>query len=286
MSEKKLNKLKVITTFYNPGKFLDNCVASIFTQNYENYEVLFIDDCSTDDSYKKIPAPTYKVDEKGEVIHDENGEIIILEVPPILQRTKCVKSHLWRASSRATALPNLHQAIMNFCTDPDDIVTIVDGDDWLFDRHVLSYVNDYYNENDCWMMYGSSKWTDGRSCCSSAYKPEEYNYLRDLSRVPFRVSHLRTFKAGLYHKIAEQDPEFACMKDDNGEWYDYAYDVPLCTPLLEMAGPDKVKHNEKILYVYNRDNPISEDKINQKRQTGVHLEVLKKKPFKRIENYK
>jgi len=279
-----LNKLKIISPFYNPGDFLDMCINSLLTQDYENYEVLFIDDASTDNSYSKIPACTYKVNEKGEPEKDENGELIILEKHPLLEKTKCLSVQAWRANIRATALPNLHAAIMNWCTDPDDIVVIVDGDDWLLNKSSLSYINNYYNDNpDCWMMYGSSRWTDGRRCCSSAYPEFEFKNLR---AAPFRVSHIRTFRAGLYHKIAEQDPDFSCMMDKNKQFYKSCYDVALCLPMLEMAGFKHIKHNSIPLYVYNRDNPISDDKVDQNLQWSIHAEILKKKPFKRIENYK
>lgn len=189
----------------------------------------------------------------------------------------------WRASSRATALPNIHQGIINFCTDPEDIVVILDGDDSLKGKTVLSYINQYYNNNkDCWFMYGSSIWTDGRKCCSSPYPEFEFKNLR---AAPFRISHIRTFRAGLYHKIAEQDPEFKCMRDDNGEWYTSTYDVALCYPMLEMAGFSHVFHNKEKLYIYNRDNPLSDDKVDQIKQWSIHEEILKKKPFKIIENY-
>lgn len=283
MSDIKQNKIKVLVPFYNPGDFLDMCINSVLTQDYPNYEVLFIDDCSKDNSYNKIPACTYKVDESGNPELDENGQLIILEKHPILEKTKCLNVIAWRASSRATALPNIHNGIMNFCTDPEDIVVILDGDDWLYSKGSLSYINQFYNDNpECWMMYGSSKWTDGRKCCSSAYPEHEFRHLR---AAPFRVSHIRTFRAGLYHKIAEQDPSFSCMKDKNGEWYQMTYDVAMFLPMLEMAGFNHVKHNPKPLYIYNRDNPISDDRTNQQLQWDIHAEINQKTPFKSINDY-
>ncbi len=284
METKQLNKLKILITFYNPGDFLDMCINSILTQDYDNYEVLFIDDCSTDGSYQKIPACIFKTDDDNKPIRDENGELVILEKHPILDRTKCSNVTLWRASSRATALPNLHKGIMEFCTDPDDIVVILDGDDWMYGRNSLSYINDFYNQNpECWMMYGSSKWTDGRKCCSSPYPEAEFRHLR---AAPFRVSHIRTFRAGLYHKIEEQDPMFSCMQDKNGEWFRSCYDVCMFLPMLEMAGFEHVKHNLKPLYIYNRDNPISDDKVDQQLQWDIHEEILTRPKFKQIKNFK
>lgn len=280
--EKKLNKIKIIIPFYNPGEFLDMCVNSILTQDYDNYEVLFIDDCSTDGSYNKIPACTFKMAADGTPELDQEGNPIIESKHPILEITKCKNVVAWRASQRNSALPNIHNGVMNFCTDPDDIVVLLDGDDWLFNKNSLSYINDYYNEHGCWMMYGSSRWTDGRKCCSAPYLREEFPKLRSL---PFKVSHIRTFRAGIYHEIGKQDPEFSCFKDTHGNWYQMTYDVAIFFPLLEIAGFDNVKHNEKPLYVYNRNNPISDDKVNQQLQWDIHTEISKKSKFKQIESY-
>jgi hypothetical protein len=76
------------------------------------------------------------------------------------------------------------------------------------------------------------------------------------------------------------------MKDKNGDWYTITYDVAMFLPMLEMAGFEHVKHNTKPLYVYNRDNPISDDKVNQQKQWDVHEEILQKESFKKIESYK
>ncbi len=278
------NKIKIIVPFYNPGKFLDRCVNSLLTQDYDNYEILFIDDCSSDGSFSKIPAVKYKGDENGDLLKDENGEPIVESKHPLLDKTKCQNILAWRSGERVTALPNLHNGIMKFATDPNDIVVIVDGDDWLFNKKSLSYINDFYNNNpECWMMYGSSKWTNSMKCCARKYTSEDF---KDLRKVQFKVSHIRTFRAGLYAKIAEQDENYDCMKDNSGNWYKMTYDVAMFLPMLEMAGEKHVFYNETPLYVYNRENPISDDKVNQNLQTAIHLQINKKKRFHKIETYK
>lgn len=278
------NKIKIIVPFYNPGKFLDRCVNSLLTQDYDNYEILFVDDCSTDGSFSKIPAVKYKGDENGELLKDENGEPIVEHKHPLLDKTKCKNILAWRSGERMTALPNLHNGIMRFATEPDDIVVIVDGDDWLFNKKALSYINDFYNKNpECWMMYGSSKWTNNMKCCAREYTKEEFE---DLRKAPFKISHIRTFRAGLYKSIGEQDFQYDCMKDKHGNWYQMTYDVAMFLPMLEMAGKEHIFYNDTPLYVYNRDNPISDDKVNQQLQWDIHAEILRKKPFERIESYK
>jgi glycosyltransferase involved in cell wall biosynthesis len=250
MSGNIKNKFVIITPFYNPGEFLEKCISSIITQRYDNYKIVFIDDMSIDDSWDKLP-------------HDD-------------ERAICIKNTV-----RKTALENIHNAIMNHC-DKDDICVLVDGDDWLYNKNVLNNLNIFYNVHDCWISYGQSSWTDGRRGFASAYPESEFSNLR---KAPFRVSHIRTFRAGLYQKIQEQDKDFSCMKDSNGEFYKMTYDVAIMFPIMEMAGYDKVKFNDTILYVYNRSNPISDDRVNQQLQWDIHAEISNKPFFNKIENY-
>jgi glycosyltransferase involved in cell wall biosynthesis len=245
------NRIVVITPFYNPGYFLSQCVASLMSQKYDNFHVVFVDDASTDGALDKLP----KDDSRVTIIHNE---------------------------IRKTALENLHNAIMNHC-NPDDIVVFVDGDDWLPNKKVLSEINDFYNKHDCWIMYGQASWTDGRRGFASAYLNEEFSNLRN---APFRVSHIRSFRAGLYQMIQTQDPTFSCLKDKSGEFYKMTYDVAIMLPILEMAGPDKTRFNDTILYIYNRNNPISDDRVNQQLQWNIHAEINQKPKFKKIESYK
>lgn len=245
------NRIVVITPFYNPGEFLEQCVASVVSQKYDNFKVVFVDDCSTDGSFDKLPK--------------DNPNVVIV-----------------KNETRKTALENIHDAIMNHC-EPDDIVALIDGDDWLPNKNVLSYINDFYLKNNCWIMYGQANWTDGRRGFASAYSTTEFENLR---KSPFRVSHLRTFRAGLYQKIKDQDAEFSCMKDVDNNFYKMTYDVAIMFPIMEMAGFDKTKFNDTILYIYNRSNPISDDRVNQALQTGIHIEISNKKKFNKIEAYK
>ena len=255
------NRIKIITPFYNPGEFLENCVSSLMSQKYDDYQVIFVDDCSTDGSFDRLPK--------------NNPKAII------------IKNEI-----RKTALENIHDTIMNHC-DPDDIVVLVDGDDWLPNKAVLSYINDFYNQHDCWMMYGQAGWTDGNKGCSFPYQSKEH--FDNIRRSPshsngqpsgYLISHIRTFRAGLYQKIKEQDNDFSCLKDKTSAFYRMTYDVSMFLPMMEMAGFEKVKYNEKVLYTYNRGNPISDDRVNQKLQWDIHNEIYKKRKFTKIESYK
>jgi len=255
----KTNKIKIIIPFYNPGDYFDMCINSVLTQDYDNYEVLFIDDSSTDDSYKKIPDCTYQTNEKNEPIRNEKGELIITEIHPILEITKCLKVNAWKSSRRLTALANIHNAIINFSTDPDDIIFILYGDDWLVNKNVLKKINENYNEHNCLLTYGSSKLSDGKKCYSSNYSEKEFSIIR---KVTPKFSHPLTFRKSLYNKFCELDPRFDQFIDKTNNWFTSCSNYAIFYPLAELAGYEKTLHINDIIYIYNIDNPLNSEKLN------------------------
>lgn len=42
-------KFSIIVTAYNVDEYIDNCINSVLSQSYKNYELIIVDDCSTDD---------------------------------------------------------------------------------------------------------------------------------------------------------------------------------------------------------------------------------------------
>lgn len=252
--EEKLNRLVVISAFYNPGTFLEQCVGSLITQKYSNYHIYFVDDASTDKSMDKLP------------IGNPNVTVI-------------------RNKERRTALENIHFVIMNHCKT-DDIVILVDGDDAIT-KTALSDVNSFFVENNIWLSWGSCIWNsnDGNNVYgkdfSRPYTQEEFKNIRS---APFKISHLRAFVAGLYiNGIGKQDPEFKSLKNSEGDFYKSSYDTCIFLSLLELAGFEKSKHNSKKLYIYNLHG-ANDHVLNQNLQTSIHLEVIKKQPFKQIKD--
>lgn len=48
--KEKMVKVSIIFTVYNSAKFLDECLDSLQNQTYKDYEIITIDDCSTDET--------------------------------------------------------------------------------------------------------------------------------------------------------------------------------------------------------------------------------------------
>lgn len=239
--------------FYNADKFIEQSIMSALTQKHNNFTLVVINDASSDNSDKIVQDLLMQNQEK--IIYINNKE-------------------------RMGAMYNHQNAIFNYC-NTEDIVIHLDGDDWFPNNKVLSYIDDFYNFHGCLMMYGQAKYFSGREGNARPYlSKEEFDNKRNL---PFFVSHIRTFRAKAFFEIKNQDPDLECFKDDKNNWYSMAPDVAMMYPLLEICGYDKVKYNDKVLYIYNDSNPICEFKVNLQLQEQLHRHVLAKKPFKQID---
>lgn len=65
--------VSIIVPVYNVEEYLDRAIASIKKQRYQNYEVLIIDDGSTDKSLMKLKKYASE-DQRVKVFEKENGE--------------------------------------------------------------------------------------------------------------------------------------------------------------------------------------------------------------------
>lgn len=109
---KKLNyKIGIIIPNYNYEEWIDKCLTSIANQTYKNFEVIFCDDCSTDNSVNIA----YKYVEKM------NIKIVQLQQKRLNGGTR-------------------NEAYL-YLSDDVDYVWYVDSDDWLKDNKVLEKIN-------------------------------------------------------------------------------------------------------------------------------------------------
>lgn len=69
-----MDKLSIIVPAYNASRFLSPCLSSILNQEYENIEVIVIDDGSTDCTGSIIDRYA-RQDERVRAIHKENGGV-------------------------------------------------------------------------------------------------------------------------------------------------------------------------------------------------------------------
>ena len=190
------------------------------------------------------------------------------------------KFRLIKNTEKKYALKNIHDTLNLINPDEKDIIVILDGDDWLSSADVLSKLNDIYNLEDCWMTFGSyieyPKNIRGKFAKKISDDVVDNNLFRESD---WMSSHLRTFRYKLWEKINKQD----FVSSETEKYYKAAWDLAFVFPMLEMAG-GKAKYVEDVLYVYNRSNPLNEDKINHNVQLTEEQEVRKKQKYSLLED--
>ena len=66
--------LSIIVPCYNTGKYIEKCLYSIINQNYQNIEVIVVDDGSIDDT-REIVNSIIRLDNRIKYIYKENSGV-------------------------------------------------------------------------------------------------------------------------------------------------------------------------------------------------------------------
>jgi glycosyltransferase involved in cell wall biosynthesis len=233
-------KIKIVSTFWNCGQYIEDCILSVKNQTFKNFEMFLIDDMSQDDTVEKIKK----------IIKDDS------------------RFHLIVNEEKKYKLKNMDDLITDESFfDDEDVIVELDGDDKLYDSYVIEKINNkYLNNKNLWITNGSFIFSDGNPGFSSKVNP--FTIRKDI----FRFSHLRTWKAHLWRSI---DEESFIGPDD--EYFKSAPDVAYSFPMVEMAGLRHYEYIPDIMYVYNASSPFNENK--PKSSMGGLNDVIKNEHF-------
>lgn len=225
----KMPGLHVLIPSYNCGKWIERTVHSVSYrgQHLSTDSVLLIDDASTEEGYADLAKSL--CDQYGFRYHRNE------------ENTKCPY--------------NLRLGIEMLDAEPDDIIFLLDGDDYL-PPQALSVVMTYYLANpDLWMTYGQyePKPTNTGQTLAMPYPKEivENDAYRGFMHC---FNHSISFRKHLWDQISDED-----LQDDEGNWFERAYDSLIMHPMLELCGPDHYQFIPHTTYYYNAvgDNPDS-----------------------------
>lgn len=237
--QKTEQKIVVISPFYNAENYIAKCIYSVAAQDYDNYEHILIDDCSTDNSARL-------------------AEQAIESLPIELRK----KFKLVLNKENVGAVKNHMQQIR--LLDDQDIVMLLDGDDSLVNHpDIFDYYNRIHEQADftygsCWSM------VDSIPLVSQPYPPnikqeKKYKEYRFNWIMPY--THLRTLKAGLLKH--EHNRKF---QDQEGNWFRAGGDNATFYTALTNADPNRVYVVPDIVYNYNDASPLNDYKVNKTEQ--------------------
>lgn len=106
-------KFGIIIPNYNYEHTIDKCLSSIASQIYKNYEVIFIDDVSTDDSVK--------------IAYDYVDKLSSIKIVELKQKR-------YNGGARNEGYLYLSEDV--------DYVYYIDSDDWFYDENCLKKINE------------------------------------------------------------------------------------------------------------------------------------------------
>ena len=241
----------IIIASYNNEKWYFINLMSAISQNYSNFRIIYINDNSKDNTAVLVSDFLKQYDVGKKISFINNNE-------------------------RIGALANYYHAI--YLCQPQEIIVMLDGDDWLIDENVLSTLNKVYQDNDIWITYGQWKSYPYNYLGNSRQLPAEVIAAKNYRQSEWVTSHLRTFYAALFHKIKRSDFLY-----QNEIFFPMAWDQVIMFALLELGG-EHSKFISDILYIYNQANPINDDKINLAFQINLENIIRKQQKYETTYN--
>ena len=230
--EKKDYKIGIIVPNYNYEHTIEKCLTSIFNQTYKNYEIIFVDDMSTDNSVE-IAEKTYKKYLKD--TYGYNDDTCIKEKMKIIQ----LKQKRLNGGARNEAYLHL--------SDDVDYVYYVDSDDWLYDEHSLEKINNKLQTRPDVLFVGMADYKNNKinTCFIPKYK-DKYEAIKGWSGSCGKVikKSLATRQECLYNE--------GTLKEDKNQH---------CKICIYM---NSFKLLQEPIYVWNRQNTKSVTTIREK----------------------
>ncbi len=238
---------KIVSPVHNARPWVDRFVQRVRTQTYHDWQAIIIDDCSDDGTYERLV----------ELTREENRITLV------------------RNTHRRLALANIVLGVNSICTNDEDVIVLLDGDDWFSDETVLDHLNGVYEDDDIWITWGSFVvHPGGRRGTTARPLPWFYN----IRKGHFIFSHLRTAKHFLWKNIKDEDLRYRETQD----YYPSGWDNALMRPMLEMAGRRHSRFVSRILYVYNAENPANDQKADPELQKRCRQEIYDRPPYRRM----
>lgn len=239
----------IVIPSYNNARWYEKNLDSVFSQKYDNYRVMYIDDASQDGTAQLVEQY-------------------------IAERNQAHRVTLIKNDANKGALCNIFNAVYS-CADTDIMVTL-DGDDWFAHDQVLSRLNREYQNPNVWLTYGQYQEVPSGRIGVGMPMPKKIIALNAYRDVPWVTTALRTFYVWLFKNILLDDLQH------DGNFYKVAWDLAFMFPMLEMAA-GRMSSISDVLYVYNRLTPLNDDKIRSRQQSDLAQHIRSKERYQPLE---
>ena len=228
-------------------EYIIECLESIKNQTYQNFEIIFINDGSSDIDFI-IEYVKNNLEGKFNIIH--------------------YKQNKGPAFTKWAFINYLKKNNNN----PNDIALIVDGDDSI-QTNTLEILNFRYNQTKCWTTFGEAT---GTFCQESRKIANNDTYYENMRSKKWCANHPRSFKVGILTYFNENDFKY------NNEWLKKCTDRSLVYDSLERSGNHKIQHVNIVLYNYREHDNNSHKKVKNKYKEKVLKYILNKPKKEKI----
>ena len=229
-------KFSIIVPVYNVENYLRQCIDSILVQTYKNYEVILVDDGSTD--YSSNICDTYfKEYSNIKVIHKKNGGLSNARNTGLLEAT-------------------------------GKYIIFIDSDDFWVDKDFLMNINNSISDEDL-IIFNSFKYYENRKNRKNRFKEDNFlNKLSEKNKIKYLIKK-NIYKACAWDKVIKRD----ILINNNIKFPSdlLSEDMSWCGQLLEKV--KKVKVYSKPVYAYRqRKNSIS-NKVDEKHVLDIIKQI-------------
>lgn len=216
-------KMSIIIPIYNTEQYLNQCVDSVLDQTYRNFEIILIDDGSTDGS-PKICDEYVKKDKRVRVIHKVNGGL---------------------SEARNTGLD----------IADGEYILFIDSDDWWDDAEALERTVKIIKENKADVyVFGVKKYFQADDVILA--DPWKINRFYILQAKQDRINAIMEndlFNTGAWNKIIKK--EFIDLNNMRFIANQCSEDIEWCTKILLRT--QNILPLRENFYVYRKQNSRS-----------------------------
>ena len=215
-------KIKILTPAFNCEKEIETTIYSVFGQTFKNWELLVIDDVSTDNTGQKV------LDMAKSCGFDD-------------------RVFVKRREEKYGEVRNTVEECLDW--DDDTVCVRLDAGDFLTDLGCFEILNALYERYDPAVLWTNQRWefTDYSVC--GPINPDISLYEQ-----PWKSSHLKTFRVKDFKGINLKN-----YKDDEGNWLMIGGDQTSFLPMMERArrAGRPLLYFPKVMYHYaiNLEDP-------------------------------
>ena len=245
----KFTVFKIVVPCFNAEKYIINCIKSIQTQTEKDFNVVVVNDASTDDTLNTTLS----------AISDDS------------------RFRLITTKTNGGAMSSIVSGINHLAPNDHDVISIIDGDDMLNIPKALEIVKKTYERTNCLMTYGNFVTQDGKIINPQVGKRHQQRIIDQnlFRKAPWISTHLKTFKYILYSKIDQKD-----FLDSSGQFWNTCSDLALMFPMLEMAG-DRQEAISDPIYRYSFNIPTNDGVLRRNKQIEDDKALRNMQPYKR-----